>query len=115
MYALQTVLLNCRVFYETAANSQKKKTNDSFIHNSALNRFGVIKSIFTVNGKVYFFVDKKYEIESHLESSYVIFLKKQIGSQQKIFCATEITQKYVLIEFENTIAMSRFPNLFEKN
>lgn len=110
-----SVLLKCRVFYETAANSKKKRTNDSFIVNSILNRFGVIKSIFTVNEKVYFFVDEIYEVENSSDSICITLLKRSITSHQIFFCATEVTQKYVLVEFENTIAMSRFPNLFEKN
>lgn len=110
-----SVLLKCHVFYETAVNSRKKRTNDSFIVNSISNRFGVIKSIFTVNEKVYFFVDEIYEVENSSDSIYVTLLKKSITSQQKIFCATDITQKYVLVDFENTVAMSRFPNIFEKN
>lgn len=107
------ILLNSRVFYETISNCLKKRTNDTFVYDSEFRRAGVIKSIITVNDHIYFLIDRKFDLLEN-ESHYVTFLKENI-SQLCLLNSNLVKQKHVLIKFKNTIAMSAFPNLFEKN
>lgn len=109
-----SILLKSRVFYETLCNSRKKRTSDSFVYNTELNQFGIIKSIFTVNEKIYFFVSEELKVGEKTASNFITFLD-QIIQRSIIFKTEEVTKKYILIRFDNILAMAHFPNHYEKN
>lgn len=114
----RSVLLNCRVYYETIYNEHNdshKRTDDSFVYNTQTEDFGVIKSILVANHQLFFLVDEKFK--EKIENKNCIFVKylEEKGSELKILKPTLINRKFALVKFEDTIAVSEFPNLFERH
>lgn len=110
----KSVLLDCRIFFETASNSCGKRTDDSLVYDSESNCFGVIDSIITVKDQLYFFVDEKFKRTENTNSTFVTLLEETI-SQKKLLTCNSIRRKYAFIKFENSTAASEFPNLCERN
>lgn len=110
----RAVLLNCKMFYETDSNSIGKRTNDSLIYNNSSEKFGIIKSILRVNESIYFLVNEQFCVKRDSRSDHIIFLE-ETTCQTKLLKSDVIGEKYVYIRVENRIAVSKFPNLFERN
>lgn len=110
-----SILLNCKKFYEIFLNNSKKRTDDSFILNTENNRYAVIKSIILIEQRVYFFIIEKFKIDNDSSCKSIIFLKETDCYQQRIIPCTSIGPKCAVVKFEDKIAVSRFPNLYERN
>lgn len=110
----RAVLLNCKIFFETDLNSSGKRTYDCLVCDSSSGRFGIIKSIITVDCRIYFLVNEQFRVTRDSQSNYVTFLE-EIPCRLKLLKAEVIGQKYVFVRLENCIAVSKFPNLFERN
>lgn len=112
-----SVLLNCKSFYEALRCTANKRTNDSFIFNMQSNRFASIKSIFVINEELFFLIDEKFEI-IHDEKYYcehIHFLKELDIYKQNIIKVNSIGPKYALVKFDEIITCSKFPNTYERN
>lgn len=109
------VLLNCRVYYETFANNNKKRTDDSFISNVHTKSFAIIRSIFTMKDELYFLVVQNFEKIENAACRNIIFLKETNSFRKKIVRPESIGQKCAVVKFKDTLAVSHFPNLHERN
>lgn len=115
IFEYNSFLLNCKIFFETVANSIGKRTNDSFIHNIETNQFADIKAIFTFEDQIYLLVNEKYQITDKSNSRYSKFLDDKTQHDRKIITIESIGQKHALIEFDTISVCSPFPNLHERN
>lgn len=110
------ILLNNKTFYESIGNSEKR-TNDSIIFNMNSQQFACIESIFLINEIIFIMINEKYEIRfdgSNTCKSNVP-LKELIMNRRKILDSKFIGPKFALINFDNSITCSKFPNMYEGN
>lgn len=108
-----SILLNSKIFYETT--SQLSRKSDSFIFDSENKKFAIIESIFVINDYLYFLVNEKFEILNGSACKSNIPLRK-IDSGRKVILRPEfIGPKFALIEFDNNIYCSKFPNMSERD
>lgn len=114
----KSVLLNCRIFYETIHNNSgkfQKRTDDSIVYNPNTDCFAVIKSILVVDKQLLFLVDEKFKKKIGKENCKFLKYLEEKNSQLKIMTPNLIERKFVLVKFGSTIAASEFPNLYERN
>lgn len=111
----KSIFLNCKAFYETYENNLNKRTDDSIILNTENNRFALIKSIIRVNQQLYFFIVEKFKTLNDTDCKKVKFLDEKESYTQKLISSALIGEKHAFVKFEKTIAISKFPNLHEKN
>lgn len=116
IYEYNSVLLNGNIYYETVEKTNKR-TNDAFVMNTQSKKFGEITSIFTIHEKLYFLVTEKFDIfdDNRTNSSFIFNLKNSEHPDEKIVEAKYIGPKFVFIKFNDTIACSKFPNMYERN
>lgn len=111
-----SVLLDCKVFYE-ANSCKKKRTKDSFILNTRSGNFADIKSIFVINEKLYFLVNEMYD--KKIDTTNKCHFIKQISLadlvNQRVIASKYIGPKYMLVRFNQMIACSKIPNMYERN
>lgn len=113
-----SMLLNNKVYNEIESITLHKKTNDSFVFNTENKSFAVIESIFVINEKIYILANEKFEQiisneRNHCKSN--IFLKTIDFDRKNIYEVKFIGPKFALIQFNETIACSAFPNMIERN
>lgn len=111
----RAVLLNCCVFYETFSNSVNKRTNDSIIFNIDNQKYAEIKSIFIVDDQLYFLVYEKFANINNTDSKYTKFLNEIRQFEKRIIYPTSIGIKCALVNFDDHISCTPFPNLIERN
>lgn len=111
-----SVLLNSKIFYEKC-NKKQKRTSDSFVLCSDNGNFGQIISIFVIQSKLYFLVDEKFKVIINPKNSCqsLFYLKESNRMNLRVVDPRYISSKFVFIEFDKTLACSKFPNLFERN
>lgn len=115
IFEYNSIHLGCKIFYEIISNSAAKRTNDSFIFNVKTNRFADIQAIFMKSGNLFLLIAEKYDAMNDQFCEKVTFLKELEKFELKVIKPNEIGQKNVLIKFQNVLACSTFPNLYEKN
>lgn len=111
-----SVLLNSRVFYEN--NSCKsKRTDDTFVFNENNGKFGEINSILVIEEKLYLLVNEKYveSFDPTNKCDFIKFLSLTDFTNQTIIESKYVGPKFALIKFNDMIACSRFPNMYERN
>lgn len=113
----ESMLLNNSVYYEIFNKSSHKRTNDSFIFNAESKNFATIESIFVVDENLYILAIEKFEqvFDTANKCKFSIFLKESNVSRKQIWNASCVGPKFALIQFNNTIACSKFPNMYERN
>lgn len=111
-----SVLLNGKIFYEKKV-LPNKRTNDSFIFNTQSRKFGEIKAIFIIHEKIYFFVNETFDMADDYENDcpFIFNLRYSELPDQKIVESKYIGPKFAFVKFNNTIACSKFPNMYERN
>lgn len=111
-----SVLLNGKIFYEKF-NHKNKRTCDSFVFCSDSNNFGQINSIFVIQSKLYFLVNEKFKIITEPESNCqsLFYLKESDYLNVRVVQSKYISSKFVFIKFDDTLACSKLPNMFERN
>lgn len=116
IFKYDAILLNNNTYYQTSRTSQKR-TKDSFIFDSESKQFANIESIFVINGRVYMLIKEKYEtiFDGENTCKFNIALKELNGNRRKIIGSKFIGPKFALVEFDNTITCSKFPNVYEQN
>lgn len=104
------------MFYEKY-NYRNKRTSDSFVFCSDNNNFGQVNCILVIQNKLYFLVDEKFKIivEPNNNSKFLFYLKESDRSNLRVVESKYISSKFVFIKFDNTLACSKFPNMFERN
>lgn len=113
--SFDSVLLHSKVYYETY-NRKKIRTLDSFVLNVESKNFAEIKLIFVVENKLYFYIIERFEIvECQNSCDSIIYLKNKTVPLYKIVESKLIGPKFALVQFENVIACSQFPNMYERN
>lgn len=111
-----SMLFKNRVYYEIECRTSHKLTNDSFIFNTENSRFATIESIFLIGEKIYILVNEQFEeLSNDNKCKTNIFLKKLDFCRKNVYEAKIIGNKYALIQFDETIACSPFPNMIERN
>lgn len=113
-----SMLLNGKIYYEIEIKTIDKRTNDSFIFNNESKLFAIIESIFVINQKVYILANEKFEEKTSNESNQSKsnkLLKKLDICRRNIYEAEVVGPKFALIQFNDTIACSAFPNMIERN
>lgn len=112
----RSVLFNRKIYYETIS-CKNKRTNDSFILNTRSSKFGEIQSIFLIHEKLYFLVNEKYDkiIDPANKCQFINLLSLAAPTNQTVIKAKYIGPKYALVRFNQTIACSKFPNMYERN
>lgn len=111
-----SVLLNGKIFYEKY-NYKNQRTSDSFVFCSDNNNFGQINCIFVIQNKLYFLIDEKFKtiVEPKNDCKYIFNLKEFDRSNLRVVESKYISSKFVFIKFDDTIACSKFPNMYERN
>lgn len=111
-----SMLLNCKVFYETI-DKPCKRTDDSFIYILASNKFARIKSIFVIHEKLFLLADEKYEVlsDSTNKCKSIRYLKESEVNHQSVLRPTSVGPKFALVQFENIITCAEFPNMHERD
>lgn len=111
------MLFKSKIYYEIESKSFKKKTNDSFIFNVDRKCFGTIDSIIVVDENIFVLVNEKYQqiVDKKNTCKYSIPLKELNVCAQNVWKAESIGFKYALVKFNDTVACSRFPNMYERN
>lgn len=111
-----SVLLNSKIFYEKYT-CRNKRTSDSFVFCSDNNKFGRINCIFVFQNKLYFLIDEIFEIidEPKNNSKFIFYLREINCSKLRVVESKYISSKFVFIKFDDTVACSKFPNMYERN
>lgn len=110
-----SVLFNSNIFYEIV-NRGNKRTDDSFIFNVESGKFGIIESILVIENKIYFLVIEKFEkIQNQNQLMSIVYLRETEQSHRKIIETICVGPKFAFIKFDDIIACSEFPNMFERN
>lgn len=110
-----SVLLNCKVFYETV-RCGKKRTDDTFIFNIKTKQFGVIESIFVISNKLYFLLNEKFEIvQNGNQCKSIVYLEHTEISNFKIIESTFVGPKFAYVKFDDIMSCAEFPNMIERN
>lgn len=110
----KSILLHSRIYYENS--DSKKGTCDSFVSNDNEEKFAEINSIFIHNEEIYFLINEKFWPLTTWKNmcEYVIPLKS-IPDTLKIVQSSYFGSKYAFIKFDEIIACSKFPNMYERN
>lgn len=110
-----SMMLDCKIFYESVSQRNKKRTCDTFVLNSSSGNFAEIQAIFLVNDHVYVLLNEKYQLKNEWNCEFVTELEEMNEYEQHIIDSSFIGPKHVLVNFNGLTACSRFPNMFERN
>lgn len=113
----KAVLLQSEIYYESLHPTNAKRTNDSFVCLLENNVFGNIKTIFAVNGKLYFFIHNMYDAEYRINLTGRCMMWLSEKSELNYFILDDMKQieKYVFLSDGVECACVKIPNRYERN
>lgn len=114
MSEYSAIFLNDQMYYETSSNSSRKRTDDSFLFNDENKEYAEIRSILVIDNNVYLLVNEKFAKIADKHCKYVQFLEESV-TRLNLIEPQSISKKLAFVKFGNTISVSKFPNLYERN
>lgn len=111
----RAAFLNNRHFYEVSNKYIRIRTYDSLVFNSESNCFAEIRAILLIEEQLYFLLDEKFRKISDKNCKNIHFLGVALSPKLTLISPEILNHKFVFIEFANTKAASKLPNLHERN
>lgn len=76
--------------------------------------FAEIVAIIVIDERAYFLIDEKFTKIKDKNCKHIHFLERNNKRKLNLISPKLITHKYAFVDFSNTLAVSKFPNFYER-